>query len=255
MLVSSLPAQTAGNVFSVGLNVPYVGAAVGAAVGALVMVGAGLVVGDAEGSCVSISAVTLEQSTGISSVGPILRLAPAANASFDGPRRATPRASADDEEISSSGSWPYSCADSAPEISTYALSDGAPGGIQAAGSSKLAERRCGFRNALSAQASALGLAVGGEVGKGVGAGVVLGAAVVGAIDGACTSSARLCFAHVAGMDSVWPRRSPAPAANDSFDGPCSARRARGHIDIHDELRLVGERVRREPTGDLGELGD
>ena len=83
-----------------------------------------------------------------------------------------------------------------------ALLDGAPGGIQAAGSSKLAERRCGFRNALSAQTSALGLAVGGEVGKGVGAGVVLGAAVVGAIDGACTSSARLCFGQVAGMDSV-----------------------------------------------------
>ena len=79
------------------------GAAVGAAVGALVMVGAGLIVGDAEGTCVSVSAVTREQKDGISSVGPIWRLAPATNASCAGPCRATPRAVAS-EEISSSGS-------------------------------------------------------------------------------------------------------------------------------------------------------
>ena len=100
-----------------------------------------------------------------------------------------------------------------------------------------------------------GLAVGGEVGRGVGAGVVLGAAVVGAIDGACTSSARLCFAHVAGMDSVWPRRRPLPAANDSFDGPCSARPRADTSATHDELRLVRERVRRETAGDLDNFGD
>jgi hypothetical protein len=99
ILSSSPPAQTPEKVSSVGLSVSgsYVG------VGARVMVGAGLEVGDAEGSCVSISAVMLEQRTGIASVGPISRLAPAVNASFDGPCRATPSAAAS-EEISSSGS-------------------------------------------------------------------------------------------------------------------------------------------------------
>jgi hypothetical protein len=89
-----------------------------------------------------------------------------------------------------------------PEISTYALSDGTPGGIHAPGSSKLAEERCGFSSALASFSQivekrlALGLAVGGEVGRCVGAGVTLGAAVV------CTKVSRVCFGHVAGMDSV-----------------------------------------------------
>ena len=98
ILSSSPPAQTPGKVSSVGLSVSgYVG------VGAGVMVGTGLAVGDAEGICVSISAVMSEQRDGISFVGPIWRLAPAINASCAGPCRATPSAAAS-EEISSSGS-------------------------------------------------------------------------------------------------------------------------------------------------------
>ena len=86
-----------------------------------------LIVGDAEGSCVSISAVIREQKDGIPSVVPVVGLL-AANASLRRPgRRRGPRRT----KRSAARAQAVLCADIAPEISTYALSDGAPGGIQA----------------------------------------------------------------------------------------------------------------------------
>ena len=109
------------------------------------------------------------------------------------------------------------------------MTDGTPRGIQTVSSTKFAEATRGFSTAVAVASSHIpgktafvGLGVARGVGAELGAKVVVGAwEPVGAVVGMPVKPFVVTLWHRGGIESVSPRYRPAPAENDSFEGPSS----------------------------------